>query len=166
MSHPNSWLLWFARSHSAAQQQTEHLWDDEYLCAVQFSAQHPCLEEHAFAQVVLPKLCHSVLSAASISQQLLVRWWSTYPKDILADRVVRPLQSYITVELQATKKLTLAVMNSIKVRPAMQVAAIATLPANRRSLLPQRFFHCSWRVSVSTSPPHIDCMLSTAWNRQ
>ena len=99
------------------------------LCSVQFSAQHPCLEEHAFAQVVLPKLCHSVLSAASISQQLLVRWWSTYPKDILAERVVRPLQSYITVKLQATKKLTLAVMNSIKVRPAT-----AAFPASPPSL--------------------------------
>lgn len=78
--------------------------------------------------MVLPKLCHSVLSAASISQQLLVRWWSTYPKDILAERVVRPLQSYITVELQATKKLTLAVMNSIKVPPSHLFHAIAVLP--------------------------------------
>jgi hypothetical protein len=67
---------------------------------VQFAAQHPCLEEQPFAPMVLPKLCHSILSAATTSQQLLVRWWSTYPKNILAQRVVAPLQNYITIELQ------------------------------------------------------------------
>jgi hypothetical protein len=77
---------------------------------LQFASQHPCLEEHAFAHVVLPKLCHSILSAVTTSQQLLVRWWSSYPKDILARRVVAPLQSYITIELQA--RLLLAVFVS------------------------------------------------------
>ena len=67
---------------------------------MQFASQHPCLEEHSFAHVVLPKLCHAILSAVATSQSLLVRWWATYPKDILARRVVAPLQSYITIELQ------------------------------------------------------------------
>lgn len=105
------------------------------IVCLQFSAQHPCLEEHTFAQLVLPKLCHSILSAAPISQQLLVRWWSSYPKDILADRVVKPLQSYITIELQATKKLTLAVMNSIKVLAKVEEASMVHL------LLPPEVFY-------------------------
>jgi hypothetical protein len=102
---------------------------------VQFAAQHPCLEEHTFAQVVLPKLCHSILSAAPSSQQLLVRWWSSYRKDILSNRVVKPLQSYITIELQATKKLTLAVMNSIKVLAKVEEASMVHL------LLPPEVFY-------------------------
>ncbi len=48
--------------------------------------------------------------------QLLVKWWSDYTGDLLLHRVVKPLQSYLTIELMATKKLTVGVMNAIKVR--------------------------------------------------
>jgi hypothetical protein len=47
--------------------------------------------------------------------QLLVKWWSDYPANLLEQRVVAPMQSYLTKELMATKKLTIGVMNAIKV---------------------------------------------------
>lgn len=47
--------------------------------------------------------------------QLLVKWWSDYPAELLEQRVVAPMQSYLTKELMATKKLTIGVMNAIKV---------------------------------------------------
>lgn len=47
--------------------------------------------------------------------QLLVKWWSDYPAPLLEQRVVAPIQSYLTKELMATKKLTIGVMNAIKV---------------------------------------------------
>jgi hypothetical protein len=47
--------------------------------------------------------------------QLLVKWWSDYPGSLLEARVVAPMQSYLTKELMATKKLTIGVMNAIKV---------------------------------------------------
>ena len=78
----------------------KHLAFSERAMLLLFAAQHPCLEEHAYAHLVLPKLCHSILSAVTTSQQLLVRWWAQYPKHILEKRVIQPLQSYITVELQ------------------------------------------------------------------
>ena len=48
--------------------------------------------------------------------QLLVKWWAEYPADLLERQVVQPLQKYLTDELYATKKLTVSVMNVIKVR--------------------------------------------------
>jgi hypothetical protein len=47
--------------------------------------------------------------------QLLVKWWSDYPGGLLEQRVVQPIQNYLTKELMATKKLTISVMNAIKV---------------------------------------------------
>lgn len=49
--------------------------------------------------------------------------------------MVKPLQSYITIELQATKKLTLAVMNSIKVLAKVEEASMVHL------LLPPEVFY-------------------------
>ena len=48
--------------------------------------------------------------------QILVKWWAEYPEQLLARRVVAPLQAYLTSELVITKKLTVSVMNTIKVR--------------------------------------------------
>ena len=48
--------------------------------------------------------------------QILVKWWAEYPELLLAQRVVAPLQAYLTSELVITKKLTVSVMNTIKVR--------------------------------------------------
>jgi hypothetical protein len=50
-----------------------------------------------------------------VCAQLLVKWWSDYPAQLLEQRVVAPMQSYLTKELMATKKLTIGVMNAIKV---------------------------------------------------
>ena len=47
--------------------------------------------------------------------QLLVKWWSEYPGELLSERVVRPLLAFLTRELMSTKKLNTAVMNAIKV---------------------------------------------------
>jgi hypothetical protein len=57
--------------------------------------------------------------------QLLVKWWSDYPAELLERRVVAPMQAYLTKELMATKKLTIGVMNAIKVR--QQRIALAVL---------------------------------------
>lgn len=98
--------------------------------AVQAAAQNPCLTHHPYAKVCLPKLCTALLSAPPSCQKLLVTWWSMYPGKALEDRVVKPLQSYTTHELQATKKLTLAVMNAIKVLAKVEEANMVhmTLP--------------------------------------
>jgi hypothetical protein len=57
--------------------------------------------------------------------QLLVKWWSDYPAELLERRVVAPMQAYLTKELMATKKLTIGVMNAIKVRQQQQHAVLA-----------------------------------------
>lgn len=44
---------------------------------------------------------------ASAPLQLLVKWWAEYPAELLENRVVKPLQKYLTDELYATKKLTI-----------------------------------------------------------
>lgn len=54
--------------------------------------------------------------------QLLVKWWSDYPAPLLEQRVVAPMQSYLTKELMATKKLTIGVMNAIKVLAKVEEA--------------------------------------------
>ena len=79
------------------------------------AAQSPLLAERATASVLVPRLCNTILLAPPAARRVLVRWWSGYPPDLLRDRVVAPLQSYLTDELAATKKLTLSVMAVIKV---------------------------------------------------
>ena len=64
---------------------------------------------------LLPKLCTTILNAPSATRALLIRWWSDYPPALLETRVVKPLQQYLTKELMTTKKLTVSVMNAIKV---------------------------------------------------
>ena len=54
--------------------------------------------------------------------QVLVKWWSEYPASLLEKRVVLPLQQYLTDELAATKKLTVGVMNTIKVLAKVEEA--------------------------------------------
>lgn len=54
-------------------------------------------------------------AACAAPLQLLVKWWSDYPAELLERRVVAPMQTYLTKELMATKKLTIGVMNAIKV---------------------------------------------------
>lgn len=56
--------------------------------------------------------------------QLLVKWWAEYPAELLEAAVVRPLQRYLTDELYATKKLTISVMNVIKVRGVPRCAVL------------------------------------------
>ena len=48
--------------------------------------------------------------------QTLVNWWSDYPEDVLTQRVLQPLQKYLTTELVVIKQLTVSVMYTIKVR--------------------------------------------------
>lgn len=59
--------------------------------------------------------------------QILVKWWAEYPEQLLARRVVAPLQAYLTSELVITKKLTVSVMNTIKVRTTARAALYACL---------------------------------------
>ena len=54
--------------------------------------------------------------------QCLVKWWAEYPGPLLQERVVNPLQQYLTDELFVTKKLTVSVMNVIKVLAKVQAA--------------------------------------------
>lgn len=74
------------------------------------------------ANNLVPRVCNAVLAAPSSCRHLLVKWWAEYPPDLLEQRVVRPLQKYLTDELYATKKLTVSVMNVIKVLAKVEEA--------------------------------------------
>lgn len=68
--------------------------------------------------------------------QMLVKWWAEYPEDLLEQRVVRPLQDYLTSELMVTKKLTVSVMNVIKV-----LAKVEEANQLGRNLPPDAFYN-------------------------
>ena len=68
--------------------------------------------------------------------QILVKWWSEYPAKLLQERVVNPLQQYLTDELSTTKKLTVSVMNSIKV-----LAKVEEANQLGRQLPPESFYN-------------------------
>lgn len=86
------------------------------------AAQSPLLSRKDMAGVLIPKLTQCILSAPSSTRHLLVKWWAEYPGELLQERVVAPLQQYLTTELYATKKLTLNVMNVIKVLAKLEEA--------------------------------------------
>lgn len=100
------------------------------------AAQNPLLGEHHFAKALLPRLCSIILTAPKATRHLLVKWWSDYPGPLLEERVVRPLQSYLTKELMATKKLTVSVMNAIKVLSKVEQANQIS-----RKLPPEAFYN-------------------------
>lgn len=68
---------------------------------------------------------------------MLVKWWSDYPAQLLEQRVVAPMQSYLTKELMATKKLTIGVMNAIKVGLGIRGCGGTELDRNLRLLQKQ-----------------------------
>ena len=68
--------------------------------------------------------------------QILVKWWAEYPGELLERRVVKPLQQYLTDELVVTKKLTVSVMNTIKV-----LAKVEEANQLGRKLLPESFYN-------------------------
>ena len=68
--------------------------------------------------------------------QHLIKWWSEFPADLLLRRVVQPLQKYLTEELSTTKKLTVSVMNSIKV-----LAKVEEANQLGRQLPPEAFYN-------------------------
>ena len=86
--------------------------------------------------------------------QTLVSWWADYPKDLLTQRVLQPLQRYLTTELVVTKKLTVSVMNTIKV-----LAKIEEANQIGRKLPPEAFYNeliryitaCQCTSQVTTS---------------
>lgn len=84
--------------------------------------QSPLLGDSRSANSLIPRICNIVLAAPSSCRHLLVRWWAEYPAELLESRVVRPLQRYLTDELYATKKLTVSVMNAIKVLQQVEEA--------------------------------------------
>lgn len=65
-----------------------------------------------------------------------MKWWSEYPAHLLQSRVVEPLQQYLTDELSTTKKLTVSVMNSIKV-----LAKVEEANQLGRQLPPEAFYN-------------------------
>lgn len=79
------------------------------------AAQSPLLSRPETGPQLIPRLCNAILTAPSSTRHLLVKWWAEYPAELLSQRVVAPLQQYLTSELYATKKLTINVMNVIKV---------------------------------------------------
>lgn len=68
--------------------------------------------------------------------QCLVKWWAEYPPELLEQRVVQPLQQYLTEELVVTKKLTVGVMNTIKV-----LAKVEEANQLGRQLPPEAFYN-------------------------
>ena len=79
--------------------------------------------------------CQGWLSQAC-GVQCLVKWWAEYPGPLLQERVVDPLQQYLTDELFATKKLTVSVMNVIKV-----LARVEEANQIGRKLPPEAFYN-------------------------
>jgi len=100
------------------------------------AAQCPLLADRTAGAVLVPRLCHTILRAPRTARARLVAWWADYPADLLAQRVVAPLQAYLTAELCATKKLTAAVMNAIKV-----LALVEEANAAGRALPPDAFYN-------------------------
>jgi alpha-tubulin suppressor-like RCC1 family protein len=98
--------------------------------------QSPLLGDSRSAGALLPRLANIALAAPSSCRHLLVKWWADYPGDLLEARVVRPLQRYLTDELYATKKLTVHVMNAIKV-----LAAVEEANQLGRRLPPEAFYN-------------------------
>lgn len=94
------------------------------------------LSDPRCANSLIPRICNAVLAAPSSCRHLLVKWWAEYPADLLESRVVRPLQKYLTDELYATKKLTVSVMNVIKV-----LAKVEEANQLGRKLLPEAFYN-------------------------
>ena len=72
----------------------------------------------------------------SLATQILVKWWAEYPAALLEKRVVAPLQQYLTDELVVTKKLTVSVMNTIKV-----LAKVEEANQLGRKLPPEAFYN-------------------------
>ncbi len=58
----------------------------------------------------------------TLTMQLLVRWWASYPPDLLNERLIQPMQAFITKELAAVKKLTSSIMAVIKVLARVEAA--------------------------------------------
>mmetsp|Transcript_26937 Transcript_26937/g.75892 ORF Transcript_26937/g.75892 Transcript_26937/m.75892 type:complete len:1891 (+) Transcript_26937:162-5834(+) len=80
-------------------------------------SQSPLLGEPKFAAHLLPRLCTVILTASArhgSCRRMLHKWWAEYPATILLNRLVQPLQMYLTSELMKLKKLTVNVMNCIK----------------------------------------------------
>ena len=75
-------------------------------------------------------------SPSPCALQCLVKWWAEYPAELLEKRVVRPLQQYLTDELFVTKKLTVSVMNVIKV-----LAKVEEANQIGRKLPPEAFYN-------------------------
>lgn len=98
--------------------------------------QHPLLNEPTFAKALLPRLCQTVLNAPHGGRHLLIKWWAEYPRALLEDGVIKPLQNYVTKELMATKKLTVNVMNAIKV-----LAKVEEANDIGRKLPPESFYN-------------------------
>lgn len=65
-----------------------------------------------------------------------MKWWAEYPGPLLQERVVLPLQQYLTDELFVTKKLTVSVMNVIKV-----LAKVEEANQLGRQLPPEAFYN-------------------------
>ena len=78
--------------------------------------------------------------------QTLVKWWAEYPPELLEARVVKPLQQYLTDELVVTKKLTVSVMNTIKV-----LAKVEEANQLGRLLPPDAFYNQLIRCPTSTA---------------
>ncbi|MEW5310744.1 MAG: hypothetical protein WDW38_002511 [Sanguina aurantia] len=100
------------------------------------AAQHPLMKDPRHARQLMPRLCAVLLMSPCVTQRLLVRWWAEYDGDLLERSVVRPMQAFLTQELSSTKRLTIGVMNVIKVLSYVEQAT-----AISSSLPPDAFYN-------------------------
>ena len=98
--------------------------------------QSPLLGDSRCSNSLIPRVCNIVLASPSSCRHLLIGWWSSYDSTLLETRVVMPLQRYLTDELYATKKLTISVMNAIKV-----LALVEEANQVGRRLPPEAFYN-------------------------
>ncbi|MEW5307247.1 MAG: hypothetical protein WDW36_009655 [Sanguina aurantia] len=99
-------------------------------------AQHPLMKDPRHARQLMPRLCAVLLMSPCVTQRLLVRWWAEYDGGLLERSVVAPMQAFLTQELAVTKRLTIGVMNVIKVLSYVEQAT-----AISSSLPPDAFYN-------------------------
>lgn len=79
----------------------------------------------AMATKIVPKLCESLLRTPPKGRALLIQWLAECPIDILAARLVRPIQSFITEKMKRDNALSGAVIYAIELLAVVNEAELS-----------------------------------------
>ena len=76
--------------------------------------QTPLLSDRGMGEQLVPLIARALLGVPEAGARLLTELWSECPHHLLAVRLVRPLQGFITHRLQASPRLEVAVVQAIE----------------------------------------------------